>query len=95
MVLDPSWHRKLQRQRQTARVVAQAAGNCLRTGVQISSRLLRRLPAAASALNHHGSKLPERVAALVQDMGGEDRIEEEENNEVWRTQRKGKRSKDQ
>ena len=88
---DPAWHRRLQRSRQTARAVAQAADACLRYSLQVPSRVLRRLPAAATALDHHGSELPVRVAKLIQEMGADGR----QTADGWKVQRSQKKSKEQ
>ena len=95
MGVDPAWHRKLQQQRQASRVLVQAADHCLRNSIEVPSRLLRKLPAAAGSLHHHGFKLPIRVAALVQDMGRDDQQRGQNSNDGWKTQRKDKKSKEQ
>ena len=63
---EPSWHRRAQRRRQTARAVVQAADSFLRIRLQLS-RLVKRLAgAAAAALDHHGSKVLSSVANYLQ-----------------------------
>ena len=93
---DPAWHRRLQQQRQAARLVVQAADSCLRSGILVPPRVCKRLSTAASALNHHGSRRPQRVASYLLDMAGGTNLRDKDSNDGWSAQRRdGKKSKEQ
>ena len=90
---DPSWHRKAQRRRQTARAVVQAADSCIRNCIQLPQRLRKRLAPAAAVLDHNGSKVPSSVAVYLQDMGGGQQQNEKSEDEGWTIYRKERKPK--